>query len=109
MPTGDFSLGSALLSAGIPNRPVFLYLNSTTTKKASSIDVYRPGNPEEKCASVISGLLFAAVERRMTGEGSSSAHEPCTELARVTALGLATPWGVEGRQQRLALGSGADF
>lgn len=52
--------------------------------------IYRLGNPEEKCASVISGLLFAGAEKRMTGEDSSSAHEPCTELAR--ARGLRRVW-----------------
>ena len=38
---------------------------------------------QKKNVSVLSwGFLFDDAERRMMGEGSTSAHEPCTELAR---------------------------
>jgi len=65
---------------------------------------------QKKNVPVLSwGFLFDDTERTMVGEGSISAREPCTELARAQQVGLAAARGVDGRQQRLAWGLRADF
>lgn len=77
-----FPLASALCR--IPNRSVFSLLK-LNNKKTCWIDIYWLGNMgiQKKNVSVLSWrFLFDDAERRRMGEGSTSAHEPCTELAR---------------------------
>lgn len=81
-----FPLASALLCRN-PKQASFSLLKFNNNKKKPAKLIFMDlgaWESRKKNVPVLSqGFLLAVVERRMAGEDSSSAHEPCTELARV--------------------------